>query len=84
VDQHAAHERVLYEGALKQVEKGSAASQKLLFPETLDCRRKNILRLNRVSRFLVRLGFEIEAFGLTAVIINGMPLVFRRQESIVE
>lgn len=76
VDQHAAHERVLYEGALKQVEKGSAASQKLLFPETLDLSAEEYLTFESSQQVLVRLGFEIEAFGLKAVIINGMPLVF--------
>jgi len=57
VDQHAAHERVLYEGALKQVEKGSAASQKLLFPETLDLSAEEYLTFESSQQVLVRLGF---------------------------
>lgn len=77
VDQHAAHERVLYEAALEQVERGSAAAQKLLFPETVQLSGEEFLTYETSRDILTRLGFDTGPFGTNAVIINGMPPVFR-------
>ncbi|MEE9442950.1 MAG: DNA mismatch repair endonuclease MutL [candidate division Zixibacteria bacterium] len=77
VDQHTAHERVLYEYALEQVEKGSAASQKLLFPETVDLSAEEYLTFEAGQETLTKLGFEIDAFGGNSVVIQGVPPVFK-------
>ena len=77
VDQHAAHERILYEDALRQVENGTAAAQKLLFPETVELSAEEYLTFETSRDVLDKLGFEIEPFGQNAVIINAMPPVFR-------
>lgn len=77
VDQHAAHERILYEQALIQVEKGSDAAQKLLFPESVELSAEEFLTFESSKEILTRLGFDIEPFGPKAVIINGMPPVFK-------
>ncbi len=76
-DQHAAHERVLYEDALEQVEKGSAAAQKLLFPETVELSAEEYIIYEGSNEVLSKLGFEVEPFGQNAVIVNAMPPVFR-------
>ncbi len=76
VDQHAAHERVLYESALRQVERGSATTQKLLFPETVELSGEEYLTFEDGQDALERLGFDIASFGQNAVIVNGMPPVF--------
>ena len=77
VDQHAAHERVLYEKALDQVGQGSAASQKILFPESVELSGEEFLTFDSSQEVLNKLGFEIDHFGKNAVIINGMPTIFR-------
>ncbi len=77
VDQHAAHERVLYEQALEQVEKGSATTQRLLFPETVELSAEEYLTFENSREILTRLGFDVGEFGQNAVVINGMPPVFR-------
>jgi DNA mismatch repair protein MutL len=77
VDQHAAHERVLYEQALEQVEKGSATTQRLLFPESVELSAEEFLTFENSQGVLTKLGFDVGAFGQNAVIINGMPPVFR-------
>lgn len=77
VDQHAAHERVLYEQALEQVEKGSATTQRLLFPETVELSGEEFLTFENSQEVLTKLGFDVGAFGQNAAIINGMPPVFR-------
>jgi DNA mismatch repair protein MutL len=77
VDQHAAHERILYEAALLQAQQGSGVSQKLLFPETVELSAEEYLVYESSREVLSTLGFEIEPFGHNAVIVNGMPPIFR-------
>ncbi len=77
VDQHAAHERVLYESALEEVEKGSGLSQKTLFPETIELSAEEFITFENSRAVLDKLGFEVEPFGQRSVIVNGMPPVFR-------
>ena len=77
VDQHAAHERVLYEGALRQVESGSGLSQRLLFPENIELSGEEFITFESSSAILTKLGFEVEPFGQNSVIVNGMPTVFK-------
>ncbi len=77
VDQHAAHERVLYELCLKQVEEGSGTSQKLLFPESIELSAEEFITFESSQEVLNKLGFEAESFGQNSVIVNGMPPTFR-------
>lgn len=76
IDQHAAHERVLYEEALKTVAAGSSSSQKLLFPETVELTADEFITFENSREVLTKLGFEVEPFGGHSIIINGMPPVF--------
>jgi DNA mismatch repair protein MutL len=76
VDQHAAHERVLYEDALEQVERESATAQKLLFPENVELSSEEFLTYESSREVLSKLGFDTGPFGKNAIIINGMPPVF--------
>jgi DNA mismatch repair protein MutL len=73
VDQHAAHERVLYEDALRQVESGGAAGQKLLFPETVELTAGEYLLFEECHPVLEKLGFDIGPFGRNSVIVHGLP-----------
>ncbi|HEV2150027.1 MAG TPA: DNA mismatch repair endonuclease MutL [Longimicrobiaceae bacterium] len=73
VDQHSAHERVLYEELVQGLATGERASQRLLFPLTLRLSPAEYGMVQEVSGILLRAGFEIEPFGGRAVIVHGVP-----------
>lgn len=74
MDQHAAHERVLYEKLLKEMEKEEVYSQSITPPIVVDLemREANLLR-NHLMDFH-KVGFEIEEFGGDSFAIRGVPL----------
>lgn len=73
IDQHAAHERILFEKLLNTSQKAALISQKLLIPVTLEFSRAEILFLGKNKEAFVSLGFEIESFGRNTVIISAIP-----------
>ncbi|MDD5727372.1 MAG: DNA mismatch repair endonuclease MutL [Victivallales bacterium] len=72
IDQHAAHERVMFERLLAAAGKG-AASQQLLLPVTLELSRAGAALLNRYSAEFVKLGFETESLSSNTVMLNAVP-----------
>jgi DNA mismatch repair protein MutL len=77
VDQHAAHERVLYEQALRRLGAEKATSQELLFPQVVDLTREEFDTLLEIQPALERLGFHLSSFGGTTVVVHGVPLGLR-------
>src|SRR5260221_10708139 len=77
IDQHAAHERVLFEKMLKELEADSAPSQKLLLPVTieLDVRDAEFLRSN--LKTLHKLGIGVSEFGDKTFLLDALPPYFR-------
>lgn len=73
IDQHRAHERILFERFLQQLEKRNGASQQSLFPQTLELNASDFSLINDMHDELHAIGFEFSKFGNTAVIINGVP-----------
>jgi DNA mismatch repair protein MutL len=73
VDQHAAHERILYEEAMVRFRTGQAASQGLLFSLTVDLSREEFDLLLEVKDALEVLGFDLSALSPPAVIVRGVP-----------
>jgi DNA mismatch repair protein MutL len=73
IDQHAAHERVLYEQLSSRAESLRAASQGLLVPETVDLGRREALALEALMPQLRELGFEVEPFGGGTVVVKSIP-----------
>lgn len=73
VDQHAAHERILFDAARSTVAGASPAVQSLLFPATLELTASEFERFEELSSVLPRIGFEIEPFGMRSIIIRGIP-----------
>ena len=73
IDQHASHERVLYEKTLKQREKSQVESQKILMPEVISLSHEDyaVLEANRES--LNKLGFSMEPFGRNTFSIDALP-----------
>jgi DNA mismatch repair protein MutL len=74
VDQHAAHERVLYNRFLARLAGGPAASQPLLLPETLELDPGPAAAAVDHRDRLAALGFEVEAFGPGAVRLLAAPV----------
>ncbi|NQU12061.1 DNA mismatch repair protein MutL, partial [bacterium] len=73
IDQHAAHERVLYERMLRELGSGPAPAQKLLLPLTLqlDPRDAEFLRKNLAT--LQRLGISVSEFGDKTFLVDALP-----------
>ena len=73
LDQHAAHERILYEHALQSMQSGFGMSQQLLFPHTLDFNPADFELLKELLPDLRSLGFDIEVFSGRSVVVRGVP-----------
>ena len=73
VDQHAAHERLVYERMKTQIEAGGIARQALLVPEIVELSEAEIGRLTARSAEFAELGLVLEAFGTGAVAVREVP-----------
>ena len=73
IDQHVAHERVLYEEALEAFESTSMASQTLLFPETLSFSPDDFDALFDVLPYLEKIGFKIKKQDQGTIRIDAIP-----------
>ena len=73
IDQHSAHERVLYEKFMGALEAGASPSQRLLFPLTLSLTGAEADALDAHRDALVTLGFELGEFGGQSVIVQAVP-----------
>ncbi|HEY4100853.1 MAG TPA: DNA mismatch repair endonuclease MutL [Gemmatimonadales bacterium] len=73
VDQHSAHERVLYEDVLRRLQGDGLPAQRLLLPITIELNDEELDAVSAHAELLRRTGFEIEPFGGRAVAIHGVP-----------
>ena len=73
MDQHAAHERILFEQMLKRLEKGEAASQRLLLPETLELGVRDVQLVKELLPTLTRLGVGLSEFGERTFLLDSLP-----------
>ena len=73
VDQHSAHERILYERAMRTLTEGAAGGQKLLFPLTVTLVPEELEAVESHGDLLARLGYEVEPFGGSALIVHATP-----------
>jgi len=74
IDQHSAHERVLYEQFMGMLERGEAPSQRLLFPLTLHLAPAEGEAFEANRDMLTRLGFEVEGFGGHTLLVSSVPM----------
>ncbi len=80
VDQHVAHERVLFEQIVERLTAGGLESQRLLEPMLLDLPAAAREALGARATELARMGFELEEFGGEAVRVVAVPALLRREE----
>ena len=73
VDQHSAHERIIYESAMAELASGRAASQQLLLPLTVELTDEELDAVETHRAELAAVGFEVEAFGGRAVVLHAVP-----------
>lgn len=73
IDQHIAHERILYEKAIQSIESSIPLSQQLLFPQTIELIKPDFELVTELSEYLTKIGFDLKPFGKSAIIINGIP-----------
>ena len=76
VDQHAAHERLVYEDMKRQMAQGGVRRQALLIPDVVELSEDEAARVLERSEELAELGLEIEPFGIGAVCVRATPALF--------
>lgn len=81
VDQHAAHERIMYEKYKREYEKEEVVIQHLLTPEVLELTNTEIEIVKSNIDLFNKLGFIVERFGTNSVIIRGVPLLFGKPQT---
>ena len=78
IDQHALHERIMYEYLRPRVLNKSVESQRLLIPETLELSTKEAALLVEHADLLSQIGIGVEEFGANTVLVNAWPVMLRR------
>lgn len=73
VDQHALHERVMFEALLARVTQSDLESQRLLAPVVVDASPQQIARLDELSPLLMRIGIEAAAMGPRQIAVHAFP-----------
>ena len=73
IDQHVAHERILYETAKKSLEGSGLSKQALLFPQTIKFQPDEYSKIIDIFPYLSKLGFDIREFARNTIIIEGIP-----------
>jgi len=73
IDQQAAHERILYERFLQQLQNHSGVSQQSLFPQSLTLNGADFELLKELLNDIRALGFDIREFGKNTVVVEGVP-----------
>jgi DNA mismatch repair protein MutL len=77
IDQHAAHERVMYEKILGQLRDGAIDRQPLLDPFVVELSPDELAAYERSMDELMSVGFEIERFGEQSIVIREIPAIVR-------
>ena len=80
LDQHVAHERVLFDRLQAELAAGPLGSQTLLFPQPLDLAPASRALLERWRAPLERLGFAVDGFGGTGVLLRAVPVLLKGDE----
>jgi DNA mismatch repair protein MutL len=79
LDQHAAHERILYEEAMKNLTQKPASSQQILFPTVLELSPKEFQIFEASKELIQKLGFEIKSFGGRSILVTAVPSVVKNR-----
>ncbi len=78
VDQHALHERVLYQQLRAKIGEGAVLRQRLLVPDVVTLTPQQMTRLYEIRDSLARAGIEVEPFGPQSIAIHSLPAIIRQ------
>ena len=81
IDQHVAHERVLFERVMERLSAGRLESQQLLIPMVMDLTPSAQQALVNRAAELDRLGFEVEPFGAATIKVTAVPALLKIEDS---
>ena len=84
IDQHAAHERILYEEALEDIKHGRGESQRLLFPVIFDMSLAEREVVLSCRDYFSSLGFDVQDFGGKTIAVSAMPATGFMKSSDIE
>lgn len=73
IDQHVAHERILYEEAIESMQKENWKAQQLLFPQIVELSVTDFSTLLEILPFLEKIGFRMKEFGKNTIAIEAVP-----------
>ena len=82
IDQHAAHERVMYERYLEDFRDEKINIQQLLAPEIIELSRVEINKAKDNLKYFQAVGFDIEVFGDNSLILRGIPMIFGKPDGV--
>lgn len=77
VDQHSAHERILFEQLMKQFKKETVASQRLLQPMMMNLSGLESEVYKENADLFQKFGFEVEVFGKNVYVLHSVPFIFK-------
>lgn len=78
IDQHALHERIMYEYLRPRVLNGSVESQRMLIPETIDLTTREASLVVEHAEVLRQIGIGVEEFGTNTVLVNKWPVMMKK------
>jgi DNA mismatch repair protein MutL len=78
IDQHALHERIMYEDLLARLNRGPLESQRMLIPQPIDVASTQLALLDQIQPLLQRLGIEVTPFGPGSVAVHSFPTFLER------
>ena len=78
IDQHALHERIMYEHLRNKILAGVVESQRLLIPETIECTAVQAAAVLEASELMTQMGFDIQEFGGTTLLLHAFPSLIPR------
>ncbi len=80
IDQHALHERIMYEDLRARIARGPLESQQLLIPQTFAASPRQIALLEQIAPLLQRLGIEAAPFGPDSIAVQAFPSFLEKLE----
>lgn len=83
IDQHAAHERVMFETLLKEFSAGQVHQQRLLMEEMMELHPRQKEIFEEHLPFLRKLGFDLESFGETTYVLRAYPSILAEENPVV-